>query len=134
MSDYYTEPADADLGPLFRTTDPATSKAAGVAAREAGEAAGAACLKKAKRTAAFDAAAAGAAMLELLADGVARSGEQLVDHCWSLGLVPHDARAFGPVFAALSRVGKIECVGFAARKKGHGTAGARMWKATAASA
>lgn len=33
MSDYYTEPADADIGPLFRTTDPATSKAAGVAAR-----------------------------------------------------------------------------------------------------
>jgi len=31
-NDHYAPPVD--LGPLFRTTDPATSKAAGVAARE----------------------------------------------------------------------------------------------------
>jgi hypothetical protein len=131
MSDYFPEIADADLGPLFRTTNPETSRL--VAARDAGRAAGEACLKNAEQTTAFDAAAAKAAVIKLLADGVARSGEQLVDHCESLGIVPHDARAFGPVFSALARAGEIESVGFTARKKGHGTAGARMWKATAAS-
>lgn len=118
MSDYYSE--KADFGPLFSQP------------RQTGLAAGSACLEKAAR-AGFDKAAAGAAVLELLADGRARSGEELVDHCQRLGLVPHDARAFGPVIAALARRGQIEAVGFAARRKGHGTAGARLWKSTAAS-
>jgi len=61
------------------------------------------------------------------------SGEELVDRVQERGLVPHDARAFGAVFGALSRKGLIEAVGFAARRKGHGTSGARLWKATAAS-
>jgi predicted ArsR family transcriptional regulator len=34
MSDYYAELTDADCGPLFRTTDPVTSKIAGTMARE----------------------------------------------------------------------------------------------------
>jgi hypothetical protein len=119
MSDYYSE--RTDFGPLFNQP------------RQAGIQAAAACLDKAKRVSGFDAAAARAAVLELLADGRARSGEELVDHCQRLGLVPHDARAFGPVIAGLARKGMIEAVGFAARRKGHGTAGARLWKATAAS-
>lgn len=98
--------------------------------RAAGHQAAAACTAKAERVAGFDTAAARAAVLELLADGVARSGEQLVDHCLRLGIVPHDARAFGSVFGTLARNGLIEAVGFAARRKGHGTSGARMWKAT----
>jgi hypothetical protein len=96
---------------------------------EAGLAAGAACLAKAAR-AGFDAGAARAAVLELLADGRARSGEEIVDHCQRLGLVPHDARAFGPVFGTLARHGRIEAVGFTTRRKGHGTAGGRLWRAT----
>ena len=104
--------------PLF-----AQAKAAAV-----GHAAGEACTSKAERVAEFDADRARAAILEVLADGVARSGEQLVDHCQRLGLVPHDARAFGPVLGTLARRGLIEAVGFAARRKGHGTAGARIWK------
>lgn len=95
---------------------------------DAGRAAGEACLAKAERVAAFDADAARAAILELLADGVARSGEQLVDHCQRLGLVPHDARAFGAVIGTLARRGLIEAVGFVARAKGHGTAGGRLWR------
>ncbi len=118
MSDYY--PERADFGPLF-------SQAA--APRQAGIDAGAACLKKAERRG-FDADAARAAVLELLADGRPRSGEEIVDHCQRLGLVPHDARAFGAVIGTLARRGQIEAVGFAARRKGHGTAGARVWRVT----
>ena len=97
--------------------------------RSAGQAAAEACTAKAARVSGFDTAAARAAVLELLSDGVARSGEQLVDHCLRLGIVPHDARAFGSVFGTLARKGLIEAVGHAARRKGHGTSGARMWRA-----
>ena len=97
--------------------------------RSAGQAAAEACTSKAERVSGFDTAAARAAVLKLLADGVARSGEQLVDHCLRLGIVPHDARAFGSVFGTLARNGLIEAVGHAARRKGHGTSGAKMWRA-----
>lgn len=89
--------------------------------------AAAACTAKAER-AGFDTAAAKAAVLELLADGRARSGEEIVDHCLRLGLVPHDSRAFGSVFARLAQAGAIEAVGYCERKKGNGTAGGRMWR------
>jgi len=94
-----------------------------------GQAAAQACLAKAERVTAFDAGRARAAVLEVLADGQARSGEQLVDHCQRLGIVPHDARAFGAVFLKLKRMGLIEEAGFVARTKGHGTAGGRLWRA-----
>jgi hypothetical protein len=115
MSDYYSE---RFFGPLFDQP------------RQAGAAAGAACLAKADRTTAFDADSARAAVLELLADGQARSGEQLVDHCQRLGIVPHDARAFGAVIGTLARRKQIEAVGFVPRSKGHGTAGGRLWRST----
>jgi len=97
--------------------------------RAAGHEAAAACTAKAER-AGFDTAAARAAVVELLADGQARSGEQLVDYCIRIGLVPHDARAFGSVIARLSKAGAIEAVGYTERRKGHGTAGGRLWRAT----
>lgn len=94
----------------------------------------AACTAKAVRVAGFDTGAARAAILEALTkSGRAMTGEELVDHCQWLGLVPHDARAFGSVFSGLARNNKIVSVGFAARRKGHGTAGARLWKAASAS-
>jgi hypothetical protein len=90
----------------------------------------AACTAKAVR-AGFDTGAARAAILEALGrSGRAMTGEELVDHCQRLGLVPHDARAFGSVFKKLANDKQIVAVGFAARRKGHGTAGARLWKAT----
>lgn len=114
MSDYYSETLDAL--PLF------------AAARTSGQAAATACLDKAERTTGFDASAARDAILTILVKaGRPMSGEELVDACQALGLVPHDARAFGPVFAVLKRRRLIEAVGFAARQKGHGTAGARLW-------
>jgi hypothetical protein len=91
--------------------------------------AGEACLAKAERVTCFDADAARAAVLELLREARRpMSGEELVDRVQARGLVPHDARAFGPVFGTLARRGLIEAVGFAARRKGHGTAGARLWR------
>jgi hypothetical protein len=117
MSDYW--PERNDYGPLFAQPKAAT----------AGAAAGKACLAKAEREG-FNTDAARAAVLQLLADGRARSGEEIVDHCQRLGLVPHDARAFGPVFGTLARRGRIEAVGFVARAKGHGTAGGRLWRIT----
>jgi len=124
MSDYW--PEQTDFGPLFRPAQPAPPA-------EAGMAAAAACLAKAEQTVGFDAGRAREAVLALLADGQPRSGEEIVDHCQRLGLVPHDARAFGPVFGTLARHGRIEAVGFTTRRKGHGTEGARVWQITAAS-
>lgn len=86
-----------------------------------------ACTAKAER-AGFNTAAAKAAVLDLLADGRPRSGEEIVDHCLRLGIVPHDARAFGSVFARLRQQGAIEAVGFCDRRKGNGTAGGRIWR------
>jgi hypothetical protein len=105
--------------PIFAQAKPAA----------AGQAAAEACAARAERTTAFDADRARAAVLEVLSDGQARSGEQLVDHCQRLGIVPHDARAFGAVFLKLKRMGLIEEAGFVARTKGHGTSGGRLWRA-----
>lgn len=56
------------------------------------------------------------------------SGEELVTECREAGIVPaSDDRAFGPVFAALSRSGRIQKAGFVERTKGHSTAGGIVW-------
>ncbi len=106
-----------------------------MAAREAGDTAGEACADKAERVAGFDRDAAASAILAFLRGaGGAVSGEVLTNHCVSLGIVPHDGRAFGPVFGALVRRKAIVCVGFGTRVKGHGTAGARLWTLAAENA
>jgi len=95
------------------------------------KAAAEACTAKAVRVARFDTQAARDAILDALTrSGRPMTGEELVDHCQRLGLVPHDARAFGSVFRGLSEKRLIVSVGFAARRKGHGTAGARLWRAS----
>jgi hypothetical protein len=55
------------------------------------------------------------------------TGESLTDNMKALGIRPHDDRAFGPVFARAIRAGLIKTVGFVPRKKGHGTAGGRLY-------
>lgn len=55
------------------------------------------------------------------------SGEQLTDAMKNCGIRPHDDRAFGPVFARAIRAGLIKTIGFVPRKKGHGTAGGRLY-------
>ena len=56
------------------------------------------------------------------------SGEDITDACKQAGIVPHEDRAFGPVMMALSRKKIIEKCGTAARRKGHGTSGATIWR------
>lgn len=72
--------------------------------------------------------AAAALIVSLLEENGRMSGEDLVSTCRDFGIVPAtDDRAFGPVFATLSRAGRIEQVGHTDRAKGHGTAGGRVW-------
>lgn len=90
-----------------------------------------ACLERAERGD-FSGAAAAEVVLSALAKAHERglrgvSSEDLVDQCKELGLVPHDDRCFGGVFLSLARKGEIRRVGYAARRKGHGTGGASLW-------
>ena len=56
------------------------------------------------------------------------SGEVLTDACKQAGIVPHDDRAFGPIYMKLSRKGLIEKCGLVVRRRGHGTAGGNVWR------
>lgn len=88
------------------------------------------CEEKAQRVAGFDSEGASRFILRWLLRNGSCSGEALVDLAMANGFRPHDGRAFGPVFARLSRSKAIRCVGTLERLKGHGTAGARLWEAT----
>jgi len=68
-----------------------------------------------------------ALVLEHLRTHGPTSGEDLTDAAKRAGLVPPDDRAFGPVYAALSRRGAIVAVGVVRRRRGHGTRGATVW-------
>ena len=57
------------------------------------------------------------------------SGETVTLACKAAGIAPHDDRAFGSLYAKAIRNGDIRVVGFCARKRGHGTAGGRMYAA-----
>ena len=86
-----------------------------------------ACQAKAERVnPEFTEKATAAILKHLQAVGQA-SGEELTDIAIAHGAKPHDARAFGGVFAGLSRNKKITTVGFCMRAKGHGTSGGRIW-------
>ena len=65
----------------------------------------------------------------LRANGVS-SGELITDAAKLAGIKPPDDRAFGSVYAALVRHKQIEFAGFCVRRKGHGTAGGRLWRLT----
>ena len=80
----------------------------------------------------FSGPAAGQVVLDALSEAhlhglPSMSSEDLVDRCKSMGLVPHDDRAFGGVFLALANGGEIRRVGYTTRRKGHGTGGASLW-------
>lgn len=94
--------------------------------RELGAIAGEAALRKAERDTDFDRDDAALAILDALGLDQ-KSGEELTDAVKRMGIVPHDDRSFGPVFAMLKRAGKIASVGTTERRKGHGTSGARIW-------
>lgn len=59
-----------------------------------------------------------------------RASESLVLSCRAAGIAPangQDDRAFGPVFMALARAGRIQKVGAVRRERGNGTAGGNLW-------
>lgn len=95
--------------------------------RAQGTAAANACVEKAEVVARFDVAGARAHALELLRSRGPTSGEDLVDALKQAGFRGHDDRCFGPVFAGLARLRKIRCIGYCPRRRGHGTAGGRIW-------
>jgi hypothetical protein len=74
--------------------------------------------------------AACAIVLEHLTLNGPTTAEALTNECKRRGAVPHDDRAFGPVYRRLLGRRQIEPCGTAIRTKGHGTAGGRIWKLT----
>ena len=99
------------------------------AAREAGSEAAARCAAKAVRVASFDTEGARRFILEWLCHHGPTSGEVLTNAAKERGFRPHDDRAFGAIYGALSRQKLIRCVGSCDRTKGHGTSGGRVWAA-----
>lgn len=97
------------------------------AAREQGRTAAEACTDKAERTTSFNTDAAGKFIVGQLVRYGDMSGEMLVDAAIAHGHRPHDARAFGAVFAGLARKGLIRTAGYCLRTKGNATAGGRVW-------
>jgi len=69
-------------------------------------------------------------VLRYLAAHGATAGETLTAACKQAGIVPHDDRAFGPVYMRLARRGWIVKVGIVKRRRGHGTAGGQIWTLT----
>lgn len=55
------------------------------------------------------------------------SGEDLTNRIKAFGIVPHDDRSFGAIFAKAIRNGVIRGVGYVPRVKGHGTSGGRLY-------
>jgi len=97
--------------------------------RAIGGEAGEACEAKAAEVADFDSRGASDVIYDYLKLHGRTSGEVLVDMAVSLGFKPHDQRSFGPVMARLVAKKRIKCVGVVERRKGHGSAGARLWEA-----
>jgi hypothetical protein len=83
--------------------------------------------EKAERARPSFAEAAQAFVLRYLREHGPTPGEVLTLKCKLAGIVPHDDRAFGPVYFALSRRKQIVKVGEVRRERGHGTAGGTVW-------
>lgn len=97
-------------------------------ARKAGTQAAEACAKKARKVDPRFVEKACAHILKRL-EGGARTGEELVDSCLDAGIKPHDARAFGVVFARLARTRQAQSrISLQPRRKGHCTSGLREWE------
>lgn len=90
-----------------------------------------ACADKAERTTAFCTVAARHWVLNHLQANGPQWSEAIVRAARDTGretLMPHDGRAFGAVFGALSRGGWIVCLrADGVRSNGRGTSGARLW-------
>lgn len=97
-------------------------------ARAAGSVAGELAADKAERMDDGFRERAHAFVLGYLAQHGPSAGEDITDAAVMAGIKPAELRAFGPVYATLARRGLIACVGYCARRRGHGTAGGRVWR------
>ena len=97
-------------------------------ARAVGQVAGEMAQGRAERREPGFSERAKAHILVVLRERGPTSGETLTEACAAEGIKAPDMRAFGPIFAALVRQGRIRCVGYCLRKKGRGTAGGRIWR------
>lgn|SRR4051812_26637212 len=88
-----------------------------------------ACADKAERVAEFDRKGAADFILGWLRRHGPLPGEDCTDAAKAHGFHPHDDRAFGAVYGALVRRNLIRHAGYCERRKGHGTAGGRIWQA-----
>lgn len=93
-----------------------------------GESAAEQCAGKAERVAGFDRIGAAKFIEGHLRRFGPTSGEDCTDAAVEHGFRVHDRRAFGPVYARLVKEKRIKCVGYCMRRKGHGTAGGRIWE------
>jgi hypothetical protein len=109
---------DAPPAPAYTVAD----------ARKAGDIAGERAADKAERLDDGFRERAQQFVLGYLKQHGASSGELMTDAAKLAGIRPLDDRAFGPVYATLARKGLIVAAGFCARRKGHGTAGGRVWR------
>lgn len=66
-------------------------------------------------------------VLEFLRNGPA-SSEDVVDAGTAAGIVPENAKAWGPVFMRLARRKLIATAGVTRRRKGHASMGANVWR------
>lgn len=99
-------------------------------ARERGERLANACADKAERVSDFDREGASMFVLSWLVRHGPTSGEQLVKQATAHGYRAHDGRAYGAVFSALRRAGRIRCLrSDLPRENGHGTSGGKLWEA-----
>lgn len=96
-------------------------------ARHVGHQAADACLAKAVRGG-FDTEACAQFMLSHLRRCGPTSGEDLTDASREAGHNPADGRAFGGVIQRLHKEGLIEVYGWCLRRRGHATAGGRVWR------
>jgi len=87
------------------------------------------CTDKAERDTGFDRKSCADFIVGWLIRHGPLPGEECTDQAKKHGFHPHDDRAFGAVYAKLVRTNRIRCAGFCERKKGHGTAGGRIWSA-----
>ncbi len=97
-------------------------------ARAAGAVAGDMAADRAERMEEGFREKAAAFVLRYLQQHGMSSGELITDAAKLAGIRPPDDRAFGPVYASLARTQQIVSAGFCARRKGHGTAGGRLWR------
>jgi len=58
---------------------------------------------------------------------IGETGETIVNAAKQVGIIPHNDKAFGPIFSRLVRRGTIKKDGYRPRTKGHAAPGAVIW-------